>query len=100
MHGFVSGFLIEPCTPPHDPNIEYDLVMPSMLEQANAMGKAGIANTKYDSYHIPYEEYEKHNRIRTIKERMQQVGMMLHQPTQLYMPCIKEHLGIPLKCLN
>lgn len=59
MHGFVSGFLIEPCTPPHDPNIEYDLVMPSMLEQANAMGKAGIANTKYDSYHIPYEEYEK-----------------------------------------
>ncbi|KUP21926.1 M14 family metallopeptidase [Paenibacillus sp. DMB5] len=59
MHGFVSGFLIEPCTPPHDPNIEYDLVMDSMLEQANAMGNAGIANTKYDAYHIPYLEAEK-----------------------------------------
>lgn len=59
MHGFVSGFLIEPCTPPHDPNIEYDLVMDSMLEQANAMGNAGVANTKYDAYHIPYLEAEK-----------------------------------------
>ncbi|CAH1207566.1 hypothetical protein PAECIP111892_02925 [Paenibacillus auburnensis] len=59
MHGFVSGFLIEPCTPPHDPNIEYDLVMDNMLEQATAMGNAGIANTKYDAYHIPYLEAEK-----------------------------------------
>ncbi|WP_150275977.1 S-layer homology domain-containing protein [Paenibacillus tepidiphilus] len=59
MHGFVNGFLIEPCTPPHDPNLEYDLVMDSMLEQANAMGNAGIANTKYDVYHIPYLEAEK-----------------------------------------
>lgn len=59
MHGFVSGFLIEPCTPPHDPNIEYDLVMDNMLEQATAMGNAGISNTKYDAYHIPYLEAEK-----------------------------------------
>ncbi|WP_151738050.1 S-layer homology domain-containing protein [Paenibacillus tengchongensis] len=59
MHGFVSGFLIEPCTPPHDPNIEYDLMLDNMLEQANAMGNAGIANTKYDVYHIPYLEAQK-----------------------------------------
>ncbi|MBY9078919.1 S-layer homology domain-containing protein [Paenibacillus sp. HN-1] len=59
LHGFVSGFLIEPCTPPHDPNIEYDLVLNSMLAQANAIGNAGIANTKYNSYTIPYEETEK-----------------------------------------
>ncbi|MFS0723031.1 M20/M25/M40 family metallo-hydrolase [Paenibacillus sp. 1P07SE] len=59
MHGFVGSFLIEPCTPPHDPNIEYDLLMESMLEQAYAMGEAGIANTTYDVYHIPYEENRK-----------------------------------------
>jgi murein tripeptide amidase MpaA len=57
LHGFVKGFLIEPCTPPHDPNYEYDLLINSMLEQANAMGKAGISNTKYDSYEIPYKDY-------------------------------------------
>jgi hypothetical protein len=56
MHGFVSGFLIEPCTPPHDPNIEYDLVLDNMVDQATAMGNAAISNTKYDSYHIPFLE--------------------------------------------
>ncbi|WNS46095.1 S-layer homology domain-containing protein [Paenibacillus sp. MMS20-IR301] len=59
LHGFDKNFLIEPATPPHDPNIEYDLLMNSMLEQAKAMGEAGIANTKYDYYHIPYEEHKK-----------------------------------------
>lgn len=57
LHGFVKGFLLEPCTPPHDPNYEYDLLIDSMLEQAEAMGKAGITNTKYDSYVIPYKDY-------------------------------------------
>ncbi|WP_231574867.1 S-layer homology domain-containing protein [Paenibacillus sp. FSL R7-0273] len=59
LHGFDKNFLIEPATPPHDPNIEYDLLMNSMLEQAKAMGEAGIANTKYDYYHVPYEEHQK-----------------------------------------
>ncbi|MEK8212050.1 MULTISPECIES: M14 family metallopeptidase [unclassified Paenibacillus] len=59
LHGFDRGFLIEPATPPHDPNIEYDLLIDSMVEQAKAMGEAGIANTKYDYYHIPYEEHRK-----------------------------------------
>nr|WP_269846494.1 S-layer homology domain-containing protein [Paenibacillus roseus] len=59
FHGFVEGFLIEPCTPPHDPNIEYDLVIDNMLELATAFGEAGIANTSYTSYHIPYEENRK-----------------------------------------
>ncbi|WFA20163.1 M20/M25/M40 family metallo-hydrolase [Paenibacillus mucilaginosus] len=58
LHGFVGGFLIEPCTPPHDPNFEYDLLMDGMLEQARVMGRAGIANTSYDSYEIPLEDYE------------------------------------------
>ncbi len=28
------------------------------MEQAHAMGKAGVANTKYDSYLIPLEGWE------------------------------------------
>ncbi|MDP4099274.1 S-layer homology domain-containing protein [Paenibacillus sp. P96] len=59
MHGFVKEFLIEPCTPPHDPNAEYDLLIDHMVEQAEQMGRAGIANTKYDQFHIPYEEARK-----------------------------------------
>jgi hypothetical protein len=59
MHGFVGSFLIEPCTPPHDPNFEFDLLIDSMVAQATAMGEAGIANTKYELYHIPYVEHQK-----------------------------------------
>lgn len=58
LHGFVKDFLIEPCTPPHNPNFEYDLLMDGMIEHAHAMGNAGIANTKYDSYKIPLLDYE------------------------------------------
>ena len=57
LHGFVKGFLIEPCTPPHDPNYEYDLLLWYMLEQANQMGRAGVANSKYEGYVIPYKDY-------------------------------------------
>lgn len=57
FHGFVSDFLIEPCTPPHDPNFEFDLLMDGMIEHAHAMGKAGISNTKYDKYIIPMYDY-------------------------------------------
>ncbi len=67
IHGFVKSFLIEPCTPPHEPNYEYDLLMggprnpatndvdgkAGALEHARAMGEAGIANSKYESYEIP-----------------------------------------------
>ncbi|WP_372999542.1 M20/M25/M40 family metallo-hydrolase, partial [Lutispora sp.] len=56
-HGFVNGFLIEPCTTPHEPNYEYDLLIENMVEQAHLMGRAGIANTMYESYQIPYEDY-------------------------------------------
>ncbi len=53
VHGFVSGFLIEPATPPHDPNFEYDLLADLMLEKAHEMGRAGVANSKYTRYTIP-----------------------------------------------
>lgn len=58
FHGFVPAFLIEPCTPPHDPNFEYDLLMDGMIDHAHAMGKAGIANSKYSNYIIPMFDYE------------------------------------------
>lgn len=57
FHGFVKGFCIEPCTTPHDPNFEYDLLINNMVTQAHLMGNAGVANTKYTKYEIPYEDY-------------------------------------------
>lgn len=53
IHGFIKEFLIEPATPLHDPNFEYDLMADLMLENAHHMGRAGVANSKYDSYIIP-----------------------------------------------
>ncbi|WP_368400160.1 LPXTG-anchored zinc carboxypeptidase [Streptococcus anginosus] len=53
IHGFVKDFLIEPATPPHDPNFEYDLLADLMLENAHHMGRAGVANSNYDHYIIP-----------------------------------------------
>lgn len=53
MHGYVEGFLIEPTTPPHNPNYEYDLVFDNMIGQANAMGQGGVGNSSVESYFIP-----------------------------------------------
>lgn len=53
FHGFQKEFLIEPCTPPHDPNFEYDLMKPLLLEDAQAMGNTALANSSYESYLIP-----------------------------------------------
>lgn len=53
IHGFVKEFLIEPATPPHDPNFEYDLLADLMLNNAHHMGRAGVANSGYDKYIIP-----------------------------------------------
>ena len=37
LHGFVNPMLIEPTTPPHNPNYEYDLYLQWALNQAFAM---------------------------------------------------------------
>ncbi|WP_394120201.1 M14 family metallopeptidase [Planococcus donghaensis] len=58
FHGYVDGFLIEPATPPHNPNFEYDLLIGNMMEQAHALGNAGIANSDLTSYFIAKEGYE------------------------------------------
>ncbi|TCJ13655.1 peptidase M28 [Rubrobacter taiwanensis] len=40
LHGYVNPYLIEPATPPHNPNYEYDLYIKWALDQAEAMEEA------------------------------------------------------------
>lgn len=53
LHGFIKEFLIEPATPPHDPNFEYDLMSNLMLENAHhrpwGLPKS-LPNTKVTSF--------------------------------------------------
>ncbi len=58
MHGYVNGFLIEPTTPPHNPNFEYDLLIGNMLDQAHSMGRSGVGNSDLTSYFIAKLEWE------------------------------------------
>ena len=52
FHGHVAALLIEPCSPPHNPNYEYDLMQPFMLRLAHEMGRAAISGA-YNRYMIP-----------------------------------------------
>ena len=54
FHGHVAHLLIEPTTGPHNPNYEYDLLHPPMLEAAHVMGRAAISGA-YNRYLIPAE---------------------------------------------
>ena len=53
LHGYVNPILIEPTTFPHNPSLEYDLLVKNTLHQALAQVKANADNTGYDSQ-IPY----------------------------------------------
>jgi hypothetical protein len=55
LHGFVSPMLIEPCTPPHNPNYEYDLYIGWALAQAEAMEAELLAQTGFAAQ-IPYRD--------------------------------------------
>lgn len=57
IHGFIKEFLIEPATPPHDPNFEYDIFENNLLEEAKEMGRSGITNSKYTKFIIPKIDY-------------------------------------------
>jgi len=56
LHGFVNPMLIEPCTPPHNPNYEYDLYIQWALGQAEAMEAELLAQTGF-SAQIPYRDF-------------------------------------------
>jgi hypothetical protein len=54
LHGFINPMLIEPCTPPHNPNYEYDLYLEWAYSQALAMSKELFAQTDETEVNIPY----------------------------------------------
>ncbi len=55
LHGFVYPMLIEPCTPPHNPNYEYDLYIKWALAQAMAM-EAELKTRTGWSAQIPFRD--------------------------------------------
>ncbi len=68
-HGYVKGFLIDPCTPPHEPNLEYDLLVQNSILGSEAFGMAALGTmsernsnpeTAYDSefwcYRLPLRD--------------------------------------------
>jgi hypothetical protein len=57
LHGYMNPMLIEPCTPPHNPNYEYDLFIKWALDQAEAMEAELLAQTGLPAQ-IPYRDTE------------------------------------------
>lgn len=55
LHGFVDPMLIEPCTPPHNPNYEYDLYIKWAIAEAEAMEAELLSQTGF-SAQIPYRD--------------------------------------------
>ena len=54
LHGYIKGYggetspgLIEPCTPPHNPNYEYDLYSKWAMDQAESMEGNMINNVPF-----------------------------------------------------
>jgi hypothetical protein len=57
LHGFVDPMLIEPTTPPHNPNYEYDLYLQWAFNQALAMEAELVAQTSETEATIPYRDW-------------------------------------------
>ena len=58
LHGFVNPMLIEPCTPPHNPNYEYDLYLAWAWELALAMEAELFAQTDETETYIPFRDWD------------------------------------------
>ena len=60
IHGRVEAMLIEPCTPPHEPNYEYDLIAKQFIQLGEAVGMGAIANNpEHNSFEMPYRDFLK-----------------------------------------
>ncbi len=55
LHGYYTPMLIEPCTPPHNPNYEYDIYIKWALDQAEAMEAELLAQTGLPAQ-IPFRD--------------------------------------------
>lgn len=55
LHGFVNPMLIEPCTPPHNPNYEYDLYIQWAFYEALAMEAELLEQTGFKAQ-IPFRD--------------------------------------------
>jgi len=58
LHDYVRPMLIEPCSPPHNPNYEYDLYIQWALYQAYAMEAELVANTDETEALIPFRDWD------------------------------------------
>lgn len=58
LHDDVQPMLIEPCSPPHNPNYEYDLYIQWALDQAYAMEAELVANTPEIEALIPFRDWD------------------------------------------
>ena len=58
LHDDFQPMLIEPCSPPHNPNYEYDLYIQWALYQAYAMEAELIANTDETEAVIPFRDWD------------------------------------------
>lgn len=60
IHGYWTQYQVEPCSPAHDPNNEYDLFIDTALEQGEAYIAASIANNvSINGAQIPMRDYLK-----------------------------------------
>lgn len=54
----VDAVLIEPCTPPHEPNYEYDLIAEQFIKLGEAVGIGAIANNPdHNSFSLPFRDF-------------------------------------------
>ncbi|MDY6085409.1 MAG: M14 family metallopeptidase [Peptoniphilaceae bacterium] len=58
FHGYYQYYQVEPCSPTHDPNNEYDLFIDTAMAQGEAFAGASVANNEtMNSAKIPMRDY-------------------------------------------